>query len=202
MILANWLSVWAETRGNFEGLRQIRHLRRAGKRRQRRSGYRKFSTVGIEAIESRVLLSADPVSEIAGAVSNPDADADLATQITTYSDESTDLAESYALEVEEAYLDATQAELESEMQEFFSEAAEAVEEYDPYAGLDETPIAEYLSEYDDELANLESSSSSGASTQDATADYSDSYSTSAGSNGETDASVQDGSSGSEEIQLR
>ena len=164
----------------------------AGRRRRRRAGYRKFSTVGIEAVESRILLSTDPVSDITGAVSNPDADADLATQITTYSDESTDLAESYALDVEEAYLDATKAELESEMLDFFGEAAEAIEAYDPYAGLDETPIADYLSDYDDELANLESSSSSGTSTQDATTNLSVS------STGETDASGQDDSTGEED----
>ena len=143
-------------------------------------------------MESRVLLSVDPVSEVvAGAVSNPDVDADLSTQISTYSEETTDLAEGYALDVEEAYLDATQAELESEMDDFFAEAVEAVQEYDPYAGLSETPVADYLADYDDELANLESSASSQSSAENVVADYSDSDSTSVDDNGEADASGQD-----------
>ncbi len=146
-------------------------------------------------MESRILLSADPVSEaVAGAVSNPDVDADLSTQISTYSEETTDLAEGYALDVEEAYLDATQAELESEMDEFFAEAAEAVQEYDPYAGLSETPVADYLADYDDELANLESSASSESPVEGASADNSGSDSTSADDNGEADASGQSTSS--------
>jgi len=178
--------------GAVQKLSRVRNLGGAGRRRRRRLGHRHVSSAGVEVVESRILLSTDPISEVvAGAVSNPDVDADLATQISTYSDESTDLAEGYALDVEEAYLDATQAELESEMDEFFGEAVEAVQEYDPYAGLNETPIAEYLSDYDDDLANLESSVGSESPAEDEAADNSGSDSSSVNNDGEADASGQD-----------
>ena len=59
MILANWLSVWTAPRGEVRCSRRISNLEDAGKRQRRRKGFRRSSTMQVEAVERRVLLSAD-----------------------------------------------------------------------------------------------------------------------------------------------
>jgi hypothetical protein len=118
-------------------------------------GYGRFSPTSIEAVERRIMLSADPVTDVMVA---PDSDAGIADQIATYSSQSSDQAEEYALQVEEAYLDPTQEGLELAMEEFFADSSEAASDYDPYAGLSESPVGVYLAGYDSELSSINPSS--------------------------------------------
>jgi hypothetical protein len=161
-------------------------------------GYGRFSPTSIEAVERRIMLSADPVTDVMVA---PDSDAGIADQIATYSSQSSDQAEEYALQVEEAYLDPTQEGLELAMEEFFADSSEAASDYDPYAGLSESPVGVYLAGYDSELSSINPSSAtdSGAPSESSADPYASSYSVVVASNdgsSTVDSAASSDSSGS------
>lgn len=142
------------------------------------------------------MLSADAVSGVSVSQS---ADSGTAGQITSYAEQSSELAESYALEVEAQYVDSSQEFLESTMADFFAESGEDASSYDPYAGLSESTASVFLDGYDSELSTVESSSLSVSATETGNAEtsYSDSYTSAVSSNdGSSDLTASDGGSGS------